>query len=99
MGILKRKWRWNRDSNPGKLSLHTLSKRADSAALAFHQTYFEVPAEPDTSSGRSSFASLNIYFEVPAEPVASYQIKRLRRSATRRHTVREAEGCFVPDLT
>ena len=36
-------WRWNRDSNPGKVALHTLSKRADSAALAFHQIYFKKP--------------------------------------------------------
>ena len=28
------KWRTERDSNPRKVALHTLSKRADSAALA-----------------------------------------------------------------
>ena len=60
-------WRWNRDSNPGRVSPHTLSKRADSAALAFHPIYFGGLAEPDPPSLATAVAR-SIYFEGLAEP-------------------------------
>ena len=92
-------WRWNRDSNPGRVSPHTLSKRADSAALAFHPIYFGGLAEPDPPSLATAVAR-SIYFEGLAEPDASQQ-KAQKFAVAGNPTAHNsaAEGCFVPDLT